>query len=114
MAFEQLSSDEQRIVLQCMKIVYDEKYIEEWETQTRIGIDRKTLLKIINAWPNLDDSENDSDVSLAINNCLNEVCNGINISEEDREQYFKTTKENINKTYDYWTKLKGHASKGLR
>jgi ribosomal protein S8 len=106
MAFEQLSVDEQRIVLQCMKIIYDEKYIEEWETQTRIGIDRNSLLHVINVWPNLDDSENDSDVTLAINNCMNEICNGINISEEDREQYFKTTGENIKKTYEHWKILR--------
>ena len=69
MAFKALSKDEKEIVLQCMKAIADGPEIEDWEFQTRLGIVRPALRRIIAMWPEIDDSLDNSDEFLAINNC---------------------------------------------
>jgi len=79
MAFKELSPSEKAIVLQCMKAIADGPEIEDWEFHTRLGIVRPTLRRVISLWPGIDDGSDDSDEFLAINNCLNEICHGVDI-----------------------------------
>jgi len=79
MAMEKLSLRDQKIIVQCMSAV--SLLIDEWETHSRLGISRDRLQTLIAEWPNLDDRIEDSDEFLAVNNCLNEVCNGLSIDE---------------------------------
>jgi len=79
MAFKELSPSEKAIVLQCMKAIADGPEIEDWEFHTRLGIVRPTLRRVISLWPEIDDGSDDSDEFLAINNCLNEICHGVDI-----------------------------------
>jgi hypothetical protein len=56
MEFAELSPSEQQIVLQCMKAIADGPEIEDWDFQTRLGIVRPSLRRIISLWPAIDDS----------------------------------------------------------
>ena len=114
MAFEDLSAREKATVLQCMKAIADGPQIEEWEFHTRLGLDRTNLRRIISLWPDIDDSSQDSDDFLAINNCLNEVCHGINISAADWSNWFTQPKDEVKQTYHRWLKLRGLPAGGLR
>jgi hypothetical protein len=90
MSFNSLDASEKETVLQCMRLILDEtRLIEDPEFQTRLGIDRDQLRSIITAWPELDDLITDagSDAVLAINNCLNEACYGLNINERLERKY---------------------------
>src|SRR5882762_5924112 len=72
-------TERKAIVLQCMKAIADGPEIEDWEFHTRLGIVRPTLRRVISLWPGIDDGSDDSDEFLAINNCLNEICHGVDI-----------------------------------
>jgi hypothetical protein len=114
MAFRDLSPSEKETVLHCMKVIADGPEIEDWEFQTRLGLDRSKLRRIISLWPNFDDNSEHSDDFLAINNCLNEVCHGVNISAADWPKWFTRQKDEVKQTYYKWLKLRGLPSGGLR
>jgi hypothetical protein len=114
MAFKELSTSEKETVLQCMKAIADGPEIEDWEFHTRLGLDRPNLRRIISLWPEIQDSSENSDGFIAINNCLNEVCHGINISAADWPKWFTQPKEEVKQIYYKWLKLGGLSSSGLR
>ena len=121
MAFEKLYEHEKKIVLQVMKLILaEEKYIDNWEFQTRTGITRDELAQVIAEWPHLKD-ENDEDSKdnpdlvriLAINNSLNEVLNGIKVSEEDWVKWIEVPRNEVKRIYKAWVVHKGWKSTGL-
>jgi hypothetical protein len=114
MAFKDLSEVEQEIVFQCMKFIAEGSDIGDWEFQTRLGITRPTLVKLISSWPEIDDCSENSDGDLAVNNCLNEVCHGLAVSPVEWKIWFSHPKERIQQTYNNWLKLRGRSSGGIR
>ena len=110
MAFEQLTEREQEVIQQALNAVFHRPYIEDAEFGTRLGLDRVQLWEVLAAWPRLEDLDDDSNASLAINNCLNEVLHGIWISSEDWAMQFTVSKEDVEAVYEHWAQLKGHRS----
>ena len=110
----ELSQSEKEIVLQCMKAIADGTEIEDREFHTRLSIDRPTLRRIISVWPEIDDATENSDEFLAVNNCLNEVCHGFDISPTEWGKWFTYSKDQIEQTYAKWLRLRGGLSGGNR
>jgi len=54
MAFEALSSKEQDIVLRCMNATT--AYVDDCEKHRRLGLEPQELQRILDAWPNIDDT----------------------------------------------------------
>jgi hypothetical protein len=113
MALKDLSSPEQLVVLQCMKAIADSDAIGDREFQTRLGIDRSVLREIISSWPEIDDSPENSDRFLAVNNCLNEVCHGVHWAESEWPGWFTAPKDMVKRTYRNWLRLAGRSSGGI-
>jgi hypothetical protein len=113
MALKQLSSQEQLAVLQCMKATADGDAIEDWEFQTRLGIARPVLREIISSWPEVDDSSENSDGFLAVNNCLNEVCHGVHWEESEWQNWFTEPEDVVKRTYMNWLRLAVRSSGGI-
>ena len=67
-----LSDREREIVLQSLNAILRGGFLDG-EFHTRLGIEREELEEVVSAYPNLDDKNHGSKVSLAIKNCLNEV-----------------------------------------
>lgn len=114
MALEQLTEQEQNTVRQCMEAILNGDEIEDFEFQTRLGIDRLQLRQVLVSWPHLDDADDNSDTCLAINNCMNEVVHGIYISPENWARWFTSPKEDVKATYQHWAELTGSYSTGIR
>src|SRR5207244_1060743 len=89
MAFDELSEQEQGVVLQCLSAILNGPFIDDWEFQTRLGIDRTAVLEVLAAWPNLDDADPGSATSLAINNCMNEALHGVEITPDEWSRWFQ-------------------------
>ena len=69
MPLADLSVEEQRVIFECLKCVASGKVIKhDWEFQTIFGIDVSELLSVVDAWPNVNDA--DETTNLAINNSL--------------------------------------------
>lgn len=67
-----LTNAEKSIIHECLKCVaYGGVIAHDWEFQTLFGIEVAQLRSVVDAWPNVDDS--DQIVSLAINNSINSL-----------------------------------------
>jgi hypothetical protein len=104
--FKHLSASEKDMVLQCMLTILKSPYVDDFEFQTRLGVERNQVGEVIAAYPEIDDSIEDSIMSLSIENSLNEICHGINIPQAEWEKWFDYSKEEIRETYQKWKRLK--------
>jgi hypothetical protein len=89
MAFSRLSDVDKEVVRTCLVAILDGPWIEDWEFQTCLGIDRDALRELLAAWPFLDDATESSPSRLAINNCMNEVWHGVLIAAEEWPRWFR-------------------------
>jgi len=111
MAFEALSSKEQNIVLRCMKATT--AYIDDCEKRSRLGLEPQQLQRVIDAWPHIDDSSEDTAEFLAVNNSLNEVCYGFRIAPHEWGKWFDAPKSEIEAVYRKWLGIR-KISGGIR
>jgi len=114
MALQDLTDIERSAVRQCLRAIIDGPFIEDWEFHTRLGIHRTTAKTILASWRYLDDSIEDSDTFLAINNSMNEVCHGVPISPDEWEKWFTASREEIRRTFRKWAGLAGMSATGIR
>ena len=112
MAFEKLKDREKRTIYASLEFVSRSGFIDDFEFQTRIGISPEELNEIIKLSPMFDDT--DPLIELAINNCLNEVCYGLEITETEWEKWFDVSHDEIKSIFSKWAKLKGWKNTGLK
>jgi len=108
-----LSDKERQIILQSMNAILRGCFLEG-EFHARLGIDPEELKQVIVAYPNVDDSDDDSNAALAINNCLNEVSHGVSFSDQDWSQWFDVSRAEVEDVYRKWAVLRGHSRTGIR
>ncbi len=102
MSVVKLSDKEKEIVLQSLNAILKGGFLEG-EFHSRLGIDQEQLEQVVVAYPNLDDLDDSSTVALAINNCLNEVCHGINFSPKQWSQWFEVRRSDVEEVYRKWS-----------
>lgn len=95
-----------------MKAMLEGNFLEH-EFHTRLGVNEDDLKKIISDFPDIDDSKDDYNGTIAINNCLNEVCYGIDFSENDWSRWFTVSRNEIVETYKKWASLRGKTKTGI-
>jgi hypothetical protein len=72
MPLNNLSAEEKTVVLECLKCVAAGRVLaHDWEFQTLMGIEPGELQAVVNAWPQVDDSE--EKVACAIGNSMNSL-----------------------------------------
>ncbi len=111
MAIEQLTEEEQTVVLGCLRAA--SAYIDDREKHARLGVDQQVLQGMIERWPAVADRDQNGTEFLAINNCLNEVCNGFRIEPVDWSSWFNLPMEQIQAIYRKWLALQGSCG-GIR
>jgi len=113
MPLKDLTKADQELVLQCLRAITDGE-IEDWEFQTRLGITRLVVKRMIVEWPEVDDEVENSDGFLAINNCMNEICHGIRLSPEEWALRFTQSRDAVTLAYKNWLRLGGQTHGGIR
>jgi hypothetical protein len=111
MAFEKLSAAHKQIVLSSMRATC--ALIEDTEKHTRLGLSPDELQAVIDHWPYISDNDDSSNGFLAVNNCLNEVCNGLQIPHNEWTRWFDCTEGEVKAAYLTWLALRG-VSGGIR
>jgi len=102
MSLKDMTEAYRKIARACMSAILEGPFIDEWEFHSRLGITRGELRAALERWPNLDDSVSDSADTLAVNNCLNEVCNGITIADEAWSQWFSVKRAAVKGAHQAW------------
>ncbi len=106
-----LTDGEKDVVRRCLVAILHGPFIDDWEFHTRLGLNRRQLQAVLQSWPNLDDSAEESVANLAVNNCMNEVCHGVQIPAEHWSNWFATSRDEVQATYFKWAKLAGYSSR---
>jgi hypothetical protein len=108
MGFNSLSHDDQHLVFNCMKYIFGTRLIPDRGFSTRLGFSREQLSNLIESWPALDRPGQNKILVMAINNCLNEITNGMRPNPKElKEEYGILSKDEVRKVYDRWLKLEG-------
>lgn len=113
MYFSKLAAREKEIVHQCMNAILNSGFLFG-EFHPRMGISEKTLEHVIAKFPGIDDADDESDETLAINNSLNEICHGLAFTDEEWQKWFTVEKKYVVKTYKKWRRLRGWQTGGIK
>ena len=77
-----LSSEERALCLNALVFLLKERdLLEDWEFHSRIGYERGEISVIVAEWPKIE-SYKGHEVDVVVNNCLNELINGLNIGPD--------------------------------
>jgi len=86
----------------------------DFDFQTRLGVSEEAMQSLLEAWPDVDDSDDDADACLAINNSLNDLLNGIGISDDEAIKASGADRVEIRRIYKKWASARGWKSTGIR
>ena len=112
MTVESLSPNTQALIRRTLAFIATTRHLDG-EFETRMGVDRAELAAVLMRWPEVDDRADDSPAALAINNALNEVLNGLDLSVGDWDQ-LGASREQIKAAGAEWATQRGWESTGLR
>jgi hypothetical protein len=103
-----LTANELEVVRRMMAATF--QYLD-FDFETRLGVSEEAMQSLLEAWPDVDDSDDDGDACLAINNSLNDLLNGIGISDVKASG---ADCVEIRRIYKKWASARGWKSTGIR
>jgi hypothetical protein len=107
-----LSPNTQALIRRALVFIATTRHLDG-EFETRLGIDRAELAAVLMRWPVVDDQADDAPAAVAINNALNEVVNGLDLSTDDWQQ-LGANRVAVETAYTEWATARGWSSTGLR
>lgn len=111
MAITSLTIDEREVVRRAMEATF--RYFDI-DFETRLGVTPEAMRALLEAWPAIDDSGDDSDACLAINNALNDLLHGVGISEQEAQGFVGVSRDEMKRVYIKWATARGWKSRGIR
>jgi hypothetical protein len=112
MTIESLTPETQTVVRRALAFVSTTRQLDE-DFETRLGVDRSVFADILMRWPAVDDRDDGSLNAVAINNALNEVAHGLDLSADEWRQ-LGATRAQVRSAYVEWATSRGWHSNGLR
>lgn len=106
-----LSAEETEVVrraIAAMPEILDEEF------STRMGITEEKAGSLLKAWPDVDDTEDDSHACVAINNSLNDILYGEGLSDEQCLRLTGADRRELNRIYQKYAAARGWKSTGIR
>ena len=111
MALDSLAPEEREVVRRTMEATF--RYFD-FDFQTRLGVSPEAMRVLLDAWPAVHDTSDDSDACLAINNSLNDLLNGVGISEDEAMELVGASRAEMERVYRKWAGTRGWKSTGVR
>jgi hypothetical protein len=109
MTVESLSPEAQAVVRAVLAFISTTRQLDgEFET---LGVDRRELAATLMRWPAVDDRADESPSVVAINNALNEVVNGLELSADEWRE-LGATRAQVESAYAEWATKRGWKSTG--
>ncbi|WP_282611225.1 hypothetical protein [Pelagibius sp. Alg239-R121] len=79
----------------------------------RMGLEESHMVRLLEAWPQLDDSDEGSAVYLAVNNALNDLLHGVGISDKQALESVGVNRAEMQRVYKKWATGHGRSSTGV-
>jgi hypothetical protein len=112
MALSKLTADERDVVRRAMEAIF--LFLPSDEFHPRLGVTPDFMRSLLRSWSEIDDSDDDSDACLAVNNTMNDLLTGIGISEDDAKLFVGADRAEMLRIYIKWAKARGWSWTGLR
>jgi hypothetical protein len=100
MALSDLTASEQQTVRECLAAAADGPFFPDWEFQTLFGVERSEVKIVLDAWPNID--ETNESVFLAINNSMNNLLGYPHGLEREWSHYISAHPEDVARILQKW------------
>ena len=100
MPLEQLTHEEKKIVFACLCAIAKGPFIHTGEMRYRGGGERQELYKLIEKWPDIDDS--DGRVWRMLNGSMNVMSHAYHISPEECEAWCGVDRDAVKKVFEKW------------
>jgi hypothetical protein len=110
MTVESLSPEAQAVVRAVLAFMSITRQLDG-ELETLLGVDRRELAATLMRWPAVDDRADESRSAVAINNALNEVVNGLELSADEWRE-LGATRAQVESAYAEWVTKRGWKSTG--
>lgn len=104
MSLASLNAEEKEVVRRAMAATFE--YFT-FDFEARMGIEPEEMEKLLEAWPDVDDSDDASPASLAVNNSLNDLLHGEGISEAEAAAKIGVDREEMLRVYRKWADSRG-------
>jgi hypothetical protein len=111
MALASLDPEEGEVIRRTMEATFR---FFDFDFHTRLGVSPEKMRALLGAWPSVDDTLDDSDACLAINNSLNDLLHGVGISDKDAMEFVGVSREEMLRVYRKWAAARGWTSTGVR
>jgi len=113
MSIKDLRENTQVAIKECLNAIANGQWLT-LDCYTRTGLTQDKIGSVLDRFPNLEDSNKDSEDFLAVNNCLNEVCHGFLIKSGEWNKWFSISHDEIKSAYNEWTVSVGLEGTGIR
>ena len=74
----------------------------DWDYQTRMGIEKHDTQQILASWPPVADDESGSDVEVLITSSLNDVLNGMGLSDLEVQRHIGCNRTKLSALFRKW------------
>ncbi|MBY0567514.1 MAG: hypothetical protein K2P70_09390 [Hyphomonadaceae bacterium] len=111
MPLADLAAQDREVIRRAMEATFQ---FFDWDFQTRLGITPDAMRGLLDSWPNVDDTPDDSDACLAINNALNDLLGGVGISDQKAMELIGVERAEMLRVYRAWAEGRGWSSTGVR
>lgn len=111
MSLGNLTSSELAVVRNAMEATFQ---FFSFDFQARLGLEPEEMSELLKSWPNVDDTSDDSQACLAVNNSLNDLLHGVGISEEESVRLLGVGRGEVYRIYRKWADSRGWNSTGVR
>lgn len=105
MSIDRLRESERDVIYQCLVAALDGPFFPDWEFQILFGVERDTLARIVEDWPEIDDSV--EDVVLAINNSMVNLVGYPHGEEKEWDKYISVSPDEVSYILREWKKTMG-------
>ena len=95
-------NSEYSVILESAIAVLDGPFLDDWEFPIRIGATRTELADVIESWKSASQMPQSRDQLDIINNCINELCNGIRASRDLWDSWISVSREDLCRIYEEW------------
>ena len=102
MSLVALTATDRDIALECVRFLLESEVLLDNELYTRVGLTRAELRVVFAKWPHLEDAESGHPDYIAMNNCFNEVCNGLELTHEEWQKWFSVSRNAVCETFARW------------
>ena len=111
MSIEDRSVEEKEAVRQAIAAM---PALLTFEFETRMGLSEASASFLLENWPRINDSDDDSDACLVINNSINDLLYGVGVTDNECKELTGVNREELIRINNKWATARGWENTGAK